>query len=232
MSSLTVIMATRNSARFVAHALASITSQRYASLEIVVVDADSTDGTQEIVCKAPHTRLERQRGAGLWQAWNQAIEQVTTPFIAMIDSDDLWEQDSLAVHMAAFDQCPDAVASIGLTRFFCEDVTVLGGIRPNLLVSSHRGMVPGATMFRREVFDMLGHFREELSTMSDVEWFLRLRQSNLHIVEPDAVVLAKRVHSGNLSRVFAKQSRYDRDLIQIARESIQRRASATQAGTL
>ena len=72
MSDLTVIMATRNSAPFVSQALESITSQAYEPLEILVIDADSTDGTQELVRRVPNTRLERQTGLGLWQAWNPA----------------------------------------------------------------------------------------------------------------------------------------------------------------
>lgn len=230
MSDLTVIMATRNSAPFVAQALASITRQGYEAIEILVIDADSTDGTQEIVCQVPNTRLENQAGLGLWQAWNQAIQQIATPYVAMIDSDDLWEPNSIEVHMTALNRNPDAVASIGLTRFFSDAGILPSGIRHELLEGSHRGAVPGATMYRRKVFDLLGRFREDIPTTSDVEWFLRLRQSNLVVAEPDAVVLAKRIHSGNLSTSFSGHGNYDRDLIQIARESIQRKSEAAREG--
>lgn len=226
MSDLTVIMATRNSAPFVSQALESITSQAYEPLEILVIDADSTDGTQELVRRVPNTHLERQTGLGLWQAWNQAIQQISTPYIAMIDSDDLWEADSIAVHMTALNQNPKAVASIGLTRFFSDEPTLPSGVRQELLSDSHRGTVPGATMYRREVFQLLGHFRENITTTADVEWFLRLRQSNLAVAEPDAVVLAKRIHPDNLGGDFSRRKQYDQDLIRIARESIQRKAHA------
>lgn len=231
MSDLTVIMATRNSAPFVSQALKSITSQAYESLEILVIDADSTDGTQELVSTVPNTRLERQTGLGLWQAWNQAIQQISTPYIAMIDSDDLWEPGSIAVHTTALNDNPDAVASIGLTRFFSDAETLPSGIRQELLVGSHRGAVPGATMYRREVFERLGHFREELTTIADVEWFVRLRHSNLAVEEPDAVVLTKRIHPDNLGSILARQRQYDQDLIRIAHESIRRKLKAIDGGT-
>ena len=228
MIDLTVIMATRNSAPFVSQALESITNQAYESVEILVIDADSTDGTQELVCKVPNTRLERQTGLGLWQAWNQAIQQISTPYIAMIDSDDLWEPDSIAVHMTALSENPKAVASIGLTRFFSDAETLPSGVRRELLEGSHRGAVPGATMYRREVFEMLGYFLERFTTTADIEWFLRLRQSNLMVEKPHTVVLAKRIHADNLSGTFPTQNQYDQDLIQIARESIQRKAKTAQ----
>ena len=202
--------------------------QNYAPLEILVIDAGSTDGTQDLVRRVPNTRLERQSGTGLWQAWNQAIQQISTPLIAMIDSDDLWEPGAIEVHVAALKQNPEAVASVGLTRFFSDDAGRSSGSRPGLLSGSHRGLIPGATMFRREVFDLIGRFREDIPTTSDVEWFLRLRQSGLTLEEPDFVILAKRIHSDNLSATFPKLDQYDHDLIRIARESIQRQTQASQ----
>jgi glycosyltransferase involved in cell wall biosynthesis len=231
MRALTVIMATRNAATFISEALASIASQTFAPLKSIVVDADSTDGTQELVLREDKTELIPQTGQGLWQAWNQAILQISTPFIAMIDSDDLWEPNALAVHMTAFSQNPLAVVSIGRTRFFSDHETLRAGIRSNLLKGSHRGAVPGATVFRREVFETMGLFKEDLTTASDIEWFLRLRQSNLVVAEPDAVVLAKRIHSDNLGDFFVRHRQYDQDLIRIAHESIRRKQKVTDGAT-
>jgi glycosyltransferase involved in cell wall biosynthesis len=230
MNAVTVIMATRNAATFVADSFASIASQTFAPQRTLVIDADSTDGTQEIVLHVPNTVLKLQTGQGLWQAWNQAIQQTSTPFVALIDSDDLWEPEALEVHMSAFDQNPQAVVSIGRTRFFSETEILPAGIRPEILNGSYRGAVPGATMFRREVFDIMGFFQEDLTTASDIEWFLRLRQSDLSVAEPNAVVLAKRIHPENLGGVFARQRQYDQDLIRIARESIHRKTNATHGG--
>jgi len=230
MNAITVILATRNAATFITEALASVATQTIAPREILVVDADSTDGTQELVLRMPNTQLQRQTGQGLWQAWNQAIGQISTPFIAIIDSDDFWEPNALEVHMAAFRHNPAAVVSIGRTRFFSNSEALPAGIRPDILNGSHRGAVPGATLFRKEVFDTLGLFREDLTTASDIDWFLRLRQSDLAVAEPAEVVLAKRIHPDNLGGVFARQQQYDQDLIRIARESIQRKTKATDGG--
>lgn len=228
MTEITVVMATRNAAWYVAEALSSVTDQAAtAAMQVVVIDADSTDGTPDIVRRVPGVRLERQTGSGLWQAWNQAIAAARTPFIAMLDSDDTWEPGSLAAHLRAFASEPAAMASIGRTRFFLQGEVIPAGIRPEILTGSHRGAVPGATMYRREVFNALGLFPQDVPTASDVEWFLRLRQSDLVVAEPDEVVLAKRVHPDNLGGEFARGSQYDRDLIRIARESLLRRRAVT-----
>jgi glycosyltransferase involved in cell wall biosynthesis len=215
-------MATRNSASFVSDALDSVMAQGHQPAFVWVIDADSTDGTEDIVRRIPHVQLIRQTGTGLWQAWNQAIAQAHTPFIAILDSDDRWELDALSVHVTAFAHNPQAAVSIGRTRFFCDSKKVPAGVRPELLKSSHRGAIPGATLWRREVFATLGPFREDLTTTSDIEWFLRLRQSSLEIAEPEAVVLAKRIHSNSLGLSLMQSTTYDRQLINVARESIYR----------
>ncbi len=233
MTEITVVMATRNAAAYVTEALTSVMEQAATSaLQVVVVDADSTDGTPDLVRRFPRVKLERQTGAGLWQAWNQVITAATTPFIAMLDSDDRWEPGTVQAHLRAFDARPDAMASIGRTRFFLQGEVLPAGIRPQILHDSHRGAIPGATMYRREVFDVLGLFPEDIPTASDVDWFLRLRQSGLVIAEPAEVVLAKRVHADHLGGEFARGSQYDRDLIRIARESLLRRRAATAADRL
>lgn len=226
MSLITAVMATRNSSAYVAEALNSIVAQG-ADVDVVVVDAGSTDGTVDIAQSLPRVRVVQQSGTGLWQAWNQGIEAADTRLIAMLDSDDLWEPGSVAAHLRSLADTPTAVASIGRTRFFLQGDRIPAGVRPELLTGAHRGAVPGATMYRREVFDHIGPFPLDFPTASDVEWFLRLRQSGLPIAEPDDVVLAKRIHPDNLGGEFARAGQYDRDLVRIARESLQRRRAGS-----
>lgn len=231
MTEIAVVMATRNSAAYLAEALDSITGQGRHGLDIAVVDAASTDGTQDIVAGVPDARLIPQTGTGLWQAWNQAIAATSAPLIAMLDSDDRWQPGALATHLRALEQHPAALVSIGRVRFFLQGDTVPSGVRPELLHGDHRGTVPGACLYRREVFDRMGPWPEDLPTAGDIAWFARLRRSGLPITQPDAVVLAKRVHPDNLGGQFERDGQYDRDLIRIARESLQRRAAAAPGGT-
>lgn len=230
MKGITVVMATRNAAAYVAEALQSIALQRVGALRVLVIDAASSDGTQDIVSRMGIATLQQQCGDGLWQAWNQAIAQVDTPLIAMLDSDDRWEPGALAAHLEAMDAQPDALVSIGRTRFVLDGTALPRGVRPHLLQGTHRGAIPGATLFRREVFEQLGLFDPSNISASDVAWFARLRQSEIGVVTPEAVVLNKRIHAHNLSSALARNSPYDQDLLAIARASIQRQRQQTPKG--
>ena len=70
MNAITVVMATRNAAAFVGEALQSIAIQLASplvgSLQLLVIDAASTDGTQELVSRTAFATLQQQRGEGLW----------------------------------------------------------------------------------------------------------------------------------------------------------------------
>ena len=226
MTAITVVMATLNAAAFVAEALQSVAIQRTSplvgSLQLLVIDAASTDGTQDLVSRTAFATLQQQRGQGLWEAWNQAIEQVSTPWIAMLDSDDCWEPGALSAHLEAMAAQPEALVSIGRTRFVLDGSELPKGIRPALLKGSHRGPIPGATLFRREVFEQLGLFDPANSTLSDVAWFARLRQEGIAVAEPEALVLTKRIHANNLSTALSREAQYNQDLLAIARASIER----------
>lgn len=222
---ISVIMATRNSGRFVAEALTSITGQRHPALEIVVVDAASTDETAAIVSATPGTHLVQQTGSGLWQAWNQAIVMARGEWIAFLDSDDSWEPGALAAHLQAH-ATQNVVGSIGRTRFFLTGEQLPPGVRPELLQDTHRGPIPGASLLHRSVFDTLGHFPVDYPTAADIEWYLRLQQSGLPIAELDEVVLRKRLRADHLGAELTRGADYDRDVLRIARESLLRRRAA------
>lgn len=227
MMEITVVMATRNSAIFLEEALRSIVLQRNnelnEKLRLIVIDADSKDGTKEIVNRVSFANLQQQKGNGLWQAWNQAIEQVETPWIAMLDSDDYWEPSALANHVKALQSSPSACVSIGLTRFILATDHLPKGIRSSLFEGFHRGAIPGATIFHKDAFLKLGLFNTDYSTASDVDWFLRLYQSNLIIAKPEEIVLNKRIHSTNLSLDLSSKTQYDQDLLSIARNSMRKK---------
>lgn len=94
---VSVIVPVFNSERFVGDCLRSVLAQDIHSIEVIVVDDGSTDGTPEIVRSfdARVTYL-RQQNSGSAVARNRGLEQARGTFIAFCDSDDLWVPDRLA----------------------------------------------------------------------------------------------------------------------------------------
>jgi glycosyltransferase involved in cell wall biosynthesis len=104
-----VIIPAYNAERFLDEALESIWAQTMPPSEVIVVDDGSTDRTVEVARRHPVTLLT-QRNIGPSEARNAAIRHTAQPWIALLDADDVWEPDKLAVQWQAVQVCPEAGA--------------------------------------------------------------------------------------------------------------------------
>lgn len=219
---VSVVMALRNGARFVAEALDSVLAQRPAVLEVVVVDGGSDDGSPAIAASYPGVRVIGQRGSGFQGAWNEGIEAAHGDLIAIIDSDDLWLEGKLAAQLAALDGPPRRDWCFTHGSFFLEPGhEVPAGFRPELIDSERPLQVPSAMLVRRSVFERLGGYRDDLEMTADVEWHARVQRA----LGPPAMVpralVRKRVHDANLSLTRAR--RLNTELVALLRQNIHAR---------
>ncbi len=93
---LSVIIPVYNVECYVGKCLESVLTQTETSLEIIVVNDGSTDGSLEIVKKYsdPRIKLINQRNQGLSAARNAGMREAAGEYIAFVDSDDWVEPDS------------------------------------------------------------------------------------------------------------------------------------------
>ena len=97
---VSVIMAVHNRETSVARAINSVLAQTYPTLELIVVDDGSTDGTLEVVERfSPPVTVISQEHAGVYVARNRALRHVRGELVAFIDSDDAWAPDKLALQV-------------------------------------------------------------------------------------------------------------------------------------
>ncbi len=220
MSPVDIVVATRNSERFLQQCLESIIAQGIPEIQITIVDQQSTDRTRSIAAQVESAVVVDQSGQGLAQAWNQGLRAGSRPVVAMIDSDDYWAPGYLSAAVRALQERPDAQCAMAQARFELASPDVPPGFRANLVDSEQIGWMPGTTVFRRTIFDHLGYFPEELQIASDIEWFARLRQTGLPIVQLPMVGLHKRIHGGNLSLNGFAPSTYHSEILQVARRRL------------
>lgn len=196
---VTCIVATKNAARFLEAALQSIAAQPGIAVEVIVVDAASTDGSREIA-RSSGARLVDQEGKGLASAWNTGIRLAAAPIIAFLDSDDLWVADRLAARLAGL-EASGASVSIGRVRHFVEG----GGPPPAGFEhlfgedAERPAPIPGAMLVRRPVFDEIGFFDPEFALAADADWLGRTIRAGVAATEFGSLVLLKRLHGANLT---------------------------------
>ncbi len=220
---VSVVIAVRNGARFLAQAIESVHAQTYSRLEVVVVDGASTDGSAWIAASYPGVRCIQQAGAtGFAGAWNEGIAASEGDLVAILDSDDLWEPEKLERQVDVLRTRPEVDYVIAEVEFLAEPgVAMPAGFDPELLGSAHVANMPSALLIRREAFEKVGEFRTDLTIANDIDWFARAKDLPLtsHVV-PE-VLLYKRVHDANLS--YGAAEMLSRELPDLLRRSVRRR---------
>ena len=217
---VSVVMATKNAERYLVESLDSVAAQTLSDLEIIIVDADSTDATRRIAESYPRVKVLPQNGAGFAHAWNVGIAAARSDFISLLDSDDIWSATKLAKQLKYFSDHPSTDCVVGRVQYFLSDgQTIPPGFKPSLLEGSHIAYMPGTSMIRRSIFEDFGPFESKWQITNDLIWFAKLRESGRAIGILDDVVLKKRVHASNLSYV-TDGSIYRSELLQFLKESV------------
>jgi len=111
---ISVVLCTYNGKAFIEPQLTSIQKQSYTSLEIIISDDASADGTYEWLQaegeKDKRIRLfKNETNIGFNLNFNRACSYVTGKYIAIADQDDVWEPDKLAVLVSAITKQRDTV---------------------------------------------------------------------------------------------------------------------------
>lgn len=97
---ISVVMPVYNCEKFVRAAIESIQNQSYEKIEILVVDDASTDHSYKIaeemakIDKRIHL-IRNSKNIGVAKTRNNGIKVATGEWIALLDSDDVWEADKL-----------------------------------------------------------------------------------------------------------------------------------------
>jgi len=179
---VSVVVPTFNRAGQLGEAIDSVLAQTYPHWELIVVDDGSQDETPRCLAAYSHPiRTIRQENRGVSAARNRGFQAANGDLIALLDSDDYWLPDKLAVQVALFRQHP----SLMLCQ--TEEIWVRNGRRVNPKARHRKfgGMIfektlplclisPSAVMLRRALLDEIGLFDERLPACEDYDLWLRI----------------------------------------------------------
>jgi len=116
---VSILIDTFNHERFIEQAIVSVLEQDGLArdAEILVIDDGSIDRTPEIVQRfAPRVRLLRKKNGGQASAFNEGVPETTGEIVALLDGDDWWTRDKLAVVLEEFSSSP----AIGMVGHGCQ----------------------------------------------------------------------------------------------------------------
>ncbi|MFW5997286.1 MAG: glycosyltransferase family 2 protein [Desulfovermiculus sp.] len=99
---ISVIIPTYNRAHILLRAVHSVLCQTHSHLELIIVDDGSEDVTLKTISalEDPRIRLVHQDHQGVAAARNAGILQAKGEYIALLDSDDVWEPSKLELQLS------------------------------------------------------------------------------------------------------------------------------------
>jgi len=216
MPTFSVIIPTYNRIGFLKQAVRSVLDQTYRDYELIVVDDGSTDNTPSLVKSFGNCfSYVRQEHAGVSRARNTGIRHARAPFIAFLDSDDIWLPEKLQEGYRYI--CDHPEIAIHQT----EEIWMRRGKRVNpmkkhqkrggmiFIESLHQCMVsPSSVIMRRELFERFGLFDELLPACEDYELWLRITPEEPVGLIPRPLLVKHGGHRDQLSRRYWGMDRF------------------------
>jgi len=192
---ISVVMPIYHVEQFVEQAVQSALDQTFADFELICVDDGGTDTSMDIVrgFADPRIRIVTQENRGLAGARNTGIWAASGEFIALLDSDDVWHPDKLALHYIHLMSNPDVGVSYAGSRMIdCDGQVLRVAMRPKTGRVSARDIIcrnpvgnGSAPVLRKSALDlaMFPHpkfagrdcwFDESFRQSEDIELWIRL----------------------------------------------------------
>ena len=103
---VSIITPTFNHEKYISKCIASVLNQSYQNWELIVIDDGSTDSTLQLACQAAgddsRIRVLTQENCGLLrldETYNRALKLCEGQLIAILEGDDWWPADKLAIQV-------------------------------------------------------------------------------------------------------------------------------------
>lgn len=189
-------------------AIESILNQTFTDFELIVVEDPSpaqgramlagiSDPRLIYILNTERTSLPRQHNRGLAEARGR--------FICRFDADDICEPQRVEREMAFLQAHPeiDVVGSwltvidergrvVGARRYPADHVSIVEAMRRfNPIANS-------TVMFRREVYERFGGWRDSPLPAQDYEWYSRLGAGGARFANLDEPLVRYRLHGGSI----------------------------------
>ncbi len=214
---VSVVVTTFNRENLLRETITAIFAQTFRNFELLIIDNNSTDGTEQLVAELTDERVRyiRNNNGGMVAInRNLGIRLAKGQFLAYCDDDDLWLPEKLAKQVAALEADPSAVTcGCSILIKMDEAKDLIPRLRWTGAVSLHNMyfrnyLGTSCAMTKTDVLRDLGGFDEsrDYSPYEDYELWLRLVARNRALMLKEPLVIY-RIHGTNSSPHRARGAR-------------------------
>ncbi|GAA4785378.1 glycosyltransferase family 2 protein [Olivibacter ginsenosidimutans] len=176
---VSIITVVYNAVRTLEQTILSVLNQDYSSIEYIIIDGGSTDGSLAIVEKY-RSRIAyycSEPDQGIYDAMNKGLQQATGAFVGILNADDFYELSAVRTVVQAFQANSQIHVVHGLLRILDaqDEPDTIVGHAANFL---NFGMIEHPTCFvKKSIYEQMGGFDLAYSRAGDYELMLRIRKA-------------------------------------------------------
>jgi len=204
-------MPSYNQAQFIDESIASVLSQSYTCIELIVADGGSTDGTQAALARWRNTdnrvRWVSEPDEGPADAINKALGRVRGTYIGWLNSDDLYTPGAVQRAVTKLSDANAYMMVYGNGEHVDEHGTFLDTyptLAPNVGIERFADgcfICQPTVFFRRSMLVLLGQLDVSLQASFDFDLWLRAFEAFPHRIGFVDVVQAKsRLHDACITQ--------------------------------
>ena len=200
---VSVVIPTYNGEQFIKDCLLSISKQKVPH-EVIVIDDISTDKTAEIAKEMGAKVLINEVHKGQVAGKNTGIQNMEGEYFVTIDQDDRFKDDAL---LNLVNELETNNADIVMAKL--EDFTNKEEDKEYCHQEPFRGILTGAAIFKKSVFDVIGYFDESIITGDVIDLVDRCNKNGVKIYKSDVITCERRIHNANFGRTNQKDEYKD-----------------------
>jgi len=175
---VTVITVCYNSSKTIERTIKSVLEQSYGTVEYIIIDGASTDGTQDIIKKysSKITHWVSEKDGGIYEAMNKGLKISNGKLISILNSDDWYENDTISKIVEGYIKHPEIDIYHGLLRFYDRN-NIIDSIVGHCSSFLNTGMIEHPTCFvKKTLYEAVGFFDLKYRSAADYDWTLRAKK--------------------------------------------------------
>jgi glycosyltransferase involved in cell wall biosynthesis len=199
MSIISVIIPVFNGEKTINETINSVLNQTFERFELIIINANSTDSTLEIINQIvdPRIRIFSYPQGNVAVNRNRGFSHSVGEFITFLDADDLWTANKLAAQYQALIENPLAAIAYSWTNCIdqtgkflriCSYVPWTGDVYDKFLLDDFIGSGSNV-MIRRDALIAVGLFDESLSNAQDTDMWLKIAANYDFVVVKEPQIL-------------------------------------------
>ena len=200
---ISVIIPLYNKEHYIKSTILSVLEQTYNDFEIIIIDDGSTDNSVNIVSEFTDARITmvNQKNAGVSAARNHGLKIAKGDYITFLDADDRWRQGFLKAMYELAQKYPQE-SVFGVAQENRPINTLPSGVTVvDDFCSYFYCFCTGSLFFKKEVFEKVGYFRQNVQVGEDFDMWLRIACKYNYVYLNEPYLIHPDVTENNLSLI-------------------------------